>query len=193
MDKVVTENDYPVEQNWILGIPLGYSITTAVILLFLLLFLVPLGMLGAEGWIMLIVISVILIFFMAGLCILTTIIASLSRDNFHYSVEKEFIVFHQGIISKQQKNLPYGVIQDLILSQGIADRILGLTSLTIENASFGGGQAYARGGVAAGAWIGFMGNVATIPGLTLENAEILKKILLAKVKEYKESNTNSGL
>lgn len=191
MTKVITESDYPVEQSWITEVPLSYLIFTGIALAFLLFFLVPLGLFMSEGWLILIAIVGPLLFFMVGLCILTTIIASLSRDNFHYSVDKEFMIFHQGIITKQQKNLPYGVIQDVMLYQGIADRILGLASVTIENASFGGGQAYARG-AAAGAWIGFVGNVATIPGLTLENATKLREAILSKVKEFPTSTT-SGL
>ncbi len=102
------------------------------------------------------------------------------------------MIFRQGIITKQQKNLPYGVIQDVMLYQSVADRILGLASLTIENASFGGGQVYVRG-AAAGAWIGFVGNVATIPGLTKENAEKLRTVLLSKIKEFPTANNQSGL
>lgn len=192
MQKVITENDYPVESNWVLKIPISYLIFTGIIIVFLSWFLIPFALTSSEGWIIFFVVLGMIVIFMVGLCILSTIIASLSRDNFHYSIEKEFIIFHQGILTKQQKNLPYNVIQDLIVSQDIADRILGLASLTIENASFGGGQVYARGR-AAGAWIGFVGNVATIPGLTKDHAETLRALLLSKVKEYTGIDNGSGL
>jgi membrane protein YdbS with pleckstrin-like domain len=191
MEKIITENDYPVESNWILKIPLNFLIFTVAIIIFLSLFLIPMAIFFSEGWIIFLIVVGIVVFVMIGIGILSTIVASLSRDNFHYSIEKEFMIFRQGILTKQQKNLPYGVIQDLIISQDIADRFFGLASLSIENASFGGGQIYARG-QAAGSWIGFFGNVATIPGLTKQNAEILKSILLDKVKEFPSTN-KSGL
>lgn len=192
MEKIITENEYPVESNWILKIPLNFLIFTIIISFFLSLFLIPMAMFLTEGWMIFLIVIGIVIFTMVGIGILSMVVASLSKDNFHYSIEKEFMIFHQGIITKQQKNLPYGVIQDLIVSQDIADRFFGLASLSIENASFGGGQVYARG-QAAGAWIGFVGNVATIPGLTKQSAEILKNILLSKMKEYPTTNNRSGL
>ena len=191
MEKIITENDYPVEPNWILKIPLNFLIFTVVIAVFLSFFLIPMALFTNEGWIIFFVVIGIVIITMAGIGVLSTVIASLSRDNFHYSIEKEFMIFHQGILTKQQKNLPYGVIQDLIISQDIADRYFGLASLSIENASFGGGQIYSRGQT-AGTWIGFVGNIATIPGLTKQNAETLKNILLGKMKEYSTMN-KSGL
>lgn len=191
MEKIITENDYPVEPNWILKIPLNFLTFTVVIAVFLSFFLIPMALFTNEGWIIFFVVIGIVIITMVGIGVLSTVIASLSRDNFHYSVEKEFMIFHQGILTKQQKNLPYGVIQDLIVSQDLADRFFGLASLSIENASFGGGQVYARG-QAAGAWIGFIGNIATIPGLTKQNAEILKNTLLGKMKEFSTTN-KSGL
>lgn len=192
MEKIITENDYPVEQNWLLKIPLNFFIFTIVISVFLSLILVPIAIFSTEGWLIFLIVIGIVTITMVGIGILSMIVASLSKDNFHFSIEKEFMIFRQGIITKQQKNLPYGVIQDLIVYQDIADRFFGLASLSIENASFGGGQMYRRG-QAAGAWIGFVGNVATIPGLTKQNAETLKNILLSKMKEYPTTNNRSGL
>lgn len=192
MQNVVTENDYPVESSWILKTPVSFLIVIFFIAIFLGLILLPVGMFTNEGGLMSLVVLGILVVTMVGIGFLVTIVAALSRDNFHYSIEKEFMIFHQGIISKQQKNLPYGVIQDLIVTQDIADRLFGLASITVENASFGGGQVYARGGQ-VGALIGFAGNVAVIPGLTLQNAESLRKILLSKMKEYTSVDRRSGL
>jgi uncharacterized membrane protein YdbT with pleckstrin-like domain len=190
--QIVTENDYPVESSWILKIPVNFLIVTFFIAVFLGLKLLSISILSNEGGVVFLVVMGILVATMVGIGFLSTIVAALSRDNFHYSVEKEFMVFHQGIISKQQKNLPYGVIQDLIVTQDIADRLFGLASITIENASFGGGQVYARGRQ-AGALIGFIGNIVVIPGLTIQNAIALRKILLSKMKEYSSVDRMSGL
>ena len=187
MQSVITENDYPVESTWVLKIPINFFIITVFIVVFMGLILLPVAFLESEGGLIFLVVIGMTLVMMIGIGILTLIFASLSKNNFHYSVDKEFMIFHQGIISKQQKNLPYGVIQDVIVNQDITDRLFGLASLTIENASFGGGQVYARGRQ-AGALIGFAGNVAVIPGLTIENAETLKNILLSKVKEFGSHN-----
>lgn len=193
MEREITENDYPVESKWLLKTPLNFLISIIIIAVFISLFFIPLSLSMSEGWIIFIFVIGTIFLIMTGFTILSLILAALSRDNFHYSLESEFMIFRQGILTKQQKNLPYGVIQDLIVGQDITDRLLGIASLSIENASFGGGQVYSRGGRTAGAWIGFVGNTATIPGLTRENAETLKNILLAKIKQYGGVNTRSGL
>ncbi|HTB34487.1 MAG TPA: PH domain-containing protein, partial [bacterium] len=65
--------------------------------------------------------------------------AWLRRATFHFSVDEKFLTVRQGIIKKQEKHLPYGVIQHIILKQGLLDRMLGLTTLALENASRGPG------------------------------------------------------
>jgi len=191
MKDPVTDKDYPVESSWVLKVPISFLIVTVFIVIFMGAILLPIAFTESEGWLVLIIVIGMIIFMMVGIGILSIIIASLSKDNFHYSIESEFVIFHQGIISKQQKNLPYGVIQDVIVSQDIADRFFGLASIIIENASFGGGQLYGRR--QAGALIGFVGNIAVIPGLTLENAEKLKGIFLSKMREFTTTNDRGGL
>ncbi|MBI3620049.1 PH domain-containing protein [Candidatus Roizmanbacteria bacterium] len=191
MANYITENDYPVESTWILKVPVSFLIVTVFIVIFIALILLPVAFTESGGWLIFLIVIGMIIFMMVGIGILSMIIASLSKDNFHYSIEDEFVIFHQGIISKQQKNLPYSVIQDVIVNQDIADRMFNLASVTIENASFGGGQMYVKGRQ-AGALIGFAGNVAVIPGLTIDHAEALKKILLSKIKQF-GSTSKAGL
>jgi len=191
MQNPVTEKDYPVESSWILKIPVSFSIVTVFICIFMGVILLPISFTTSEGGLVFLITIGIILVTMISIGLLSTVIAFLSRDNFHYSVENEFVIFHQGILSKQQKNLPYGVIQDVIVNQDIADRLFGLASLIIENASFGGGQVYGR--KQAAALIGFVGNVAVIPGLTVENAEKLKGIFLSKMREFTNADDRGGL
>ncbi len=191
MQDPVTEKDYTIESSWILKIPVSFSIVTVFICIFMGIILLPISFTTNEGGLVFLITIGIILVTMIGIGLLSTIIASLSRDNFHYSVENEFVIFHQGILSKQQKNLPYGVIQDIIISQDLVDRLFGFASIIIENASFGGGQVYGRRQAAA--LIGFVGNVAVIPGLTVENAEKLKGIFIAKMKEFANANDRGGL
>jgi uncharacterized membrane protein YdbT with pleckstrin-like domain len=192
MPGVFTEKEYPVEDNWILKTPVNFLLATFILIFMIVPFLLPLLFESDEAVFAIAAVVGMIFISMLVLGVLATIVAFLSRDNFHYSIDDEFMIFQQGIISKQQKNLPYGVIQDLILSQDITDRLFDLASLTIENASFSGGQVVARSG-GGRAMIGFMANTAVIPGLTKQNAETLKNILLAKMKEFSNKSSGSGL
>ncbi len=192
MQKIITQIDFPVEQRWLIKVPISFFFITILLIIFLSIFLIPLALMDNDGWLAFVMSTGMIIFIMIGVSIISLIVAALSRDNFHYSLENEFIVFKQGILTKQQKNLPYSVIQNLLITEDLADRFLKTTSLTIENASFGGGQVYVKGRAPV-AWIGFAGNSATIPGLTYDNASKLKRVLLEKIKEYSDVDKKSGL
>jgi len=87
--------------------------------------------------------------------------------------------------------IPYGVIQNIIVKQDLFDRIFGLASLIIENASESGGAFELQNQQVE--TVGFYGNKVTIHGLTKTNAEILKSIILQKMKENPTEDTRSGL
>lgn len=120
---------------------------------------------------------------------------TLQRLFFHYSLEDRFLTIQQGVISKQQRQLPYGVIQNLLVQQDLLDRFFGLASLRIENAAQGGLgfesialQRNQRGGEI----VGVASNAINIPGLNKRDAEMLKNLILQKMKEN-PSMSNSGL
>lgn len=128
----------------------------------------------------------------------------LVRMNFHYSTEEKFFMVKEGIISKAQRNLPYGVIQNVFVKQDVFDRIFGLASLAVENASMGGKglfgsssgmQSFRMSGVAnqQGESVGSSGNKVNIPGLKKEDAETLKNIILQRMKENPIEDSQSGL
>lgn len=131
-------------------------------------------------------------------------ITVLRRANFRYTLEEKFLTLYQGVLSKQQRHIPYGVIQNIFVKQDLFDRIFGLASITIENASQGAGNAQ-KGeakvfGMKVGAQqkrrdelVGFSGNKVSIPGLAKANAEILKALILNKMKENPIEDNQSGL
>ena len=200
MNEIITENDYPVRGLWVLKSALG--------LLTALIILVSFFLLGVEdenlrflqyqvvGYYL--IISIAFAFF-------HIIITILRRMTFHYSVEDKFLILRQGILSKQQRHIPYGVIQNLFVKQDLFDRIFGLASLTIENASQGAESlATLREqrvfGIRVGVQqrnqvetVGFFGNKVNIPGLTKADAEILKAVVLRKMKENPIEDSQSGL
>ena len=118
------------------------------------------------------IIYLIFIGFLLIQCIAGIIVPILQRAPFHYATEENFLTVKQGILSKQQRHIPYGVIQNLFVEQDLFDRFFGLASLTIENAS--------------------QSNV-NIPGLTEEDAETLKEIILQKMKDNPIKDNQSGL
>ena len=199
MNGIITEKDYPIQGLWVLKSILG---SLFVLIFFVLYFLIPSRRLGETRRDTEINFYVIII---VGFAIFHFIVTILRRANFHYSIEEKFLTLKQGILSKQQRHIPYGVIQNLFIKQDLFDRIFGLASLTIENASQGAGALAAPQkqrvfGMIIGnqrqqqmEMVGFSGNKVSIPGLTKMNAETLKGIVLQKMKENPIEDSQSGL
>ena len=107
-------------------------------------------------------------------------------------------------MSKQERHIPYGVIQNIYVKQDLLDRLFGLASLAIENASQGAGSQDGNTTKIFGMTfsnqrrqqteiVGFRGNKVSVPGLTKQNAEVLKGIVLQKMKENPIEDSQSGL
>lgn len=102
------------------------------------------------------------------------------RATYHYQLEDKFLNLRQGIIRKQNRQLPFGVIQNVLVTRGLLDRLFGLSTLTIQNAT----QSTVTDLKAQAAnHAGFFGNTINIPGLSKENAEEIKSVLLKKIQE----------
>jgi len=196
MDEIITEKNYPVQGLWVFKSFLGFLLSLIIV--------VPLVWFSElstskdseiSPYITLIIIFAIFQF----------VVTILRRARFHYSIEGQFLTLKQGILSKQQRHIPYGVIQNLFVKQDLFDRIFGLASLAIENASQGAGALAAPQqqkvfGLRVGnqrrqqmEMVGFSENKVSIPGLTKANAEILKGIVLQKMKENPIEDSQSGL
>ena len=169
--KVITEKDYPVTKLWVFKEP----IIIAVIIIGLAFF----------GYFSFYLILAIIIYLL---------VVPIMKANFHYSLDDKYLRVRQGFIAKKQRNLPYGVIQNVFVRQDLFDRVFGLASLNIENASQAGGGNklpwwYGVNGSSGtsifgqAASLGSSGNKIGIPGLKKQNAETLKNIILQKMKE----------
>ena len=126
------------------------------------------------------------------------------RPNFHYALEEKFLTVKQGVFRKQERHVPYGVIQTLCLKQDILDRCFDLASLAVEDASQGGqaqqgaqmkffGLSLTSSRRSTGESLGFSGNKISIPGLSVQNAEALKAAILQKMKDNPMEDSQSGL
>lgn len=124
--------------------------------------------------------------------VITQLIATyLQLINFHYSLDDKAIVLRQGIFSKKQRLMHYGSIQNVLVKQDLYDKIFGLASITIENASHGAGFQNIRR--SATDLLGFRGNKICVPGLKKQNAEALRNIILQKMKDNPIQDSKSGL
>lgn len=116
------------------------------------------------------------------------LINGLARINFHFLFNDKFISVRQGIIFKRQRNLVYGVIQNILVKQSFFDKIFGIASLSLEDASKSGNQ-FGNFGDLVGSW----GHKINIPGLKKQKAEDLKSIILNKLNEQAGHDGQSGL
>jgi len=193
MDEIITEKKYPIRNIWLFKQILIALIVLPIYFIFILS--TANGALSSSA-----AIFIFLPFMFIFILVLSipVIINLLRRSNFHYSLDSHFMVLHQGIISKQNRNVPYGRIQGVFVNQGLFDRIFGLSSLTIEDFSQGGKSSmsvdgYVGGGKSRHEALGFVGNKIHIPGLKREDAENLKVVILQKVKENPIEDSQSGL
>ena len=191
MNPIISEKDYSVQGAWVFK-----SIVGSIIALIILggLWLTGDKNSKMESYLVLIAIFTPIHF----------IIVMLQRANFHYAVEEQFLTLRQGVLSKQQRHVPYGVIQNIFAKQDLFDRIFGLASVTVENASQGAGTVPGETTKIFGMTVkaqqkqqdelvGFSGNKISIPGLTQADAETLKDVILNKMKENPIEDNQSGL
>jgi uncharacterized membrane protein YdbT with pleckstrin-like domain len=192
MNSTITENDYPVQTIWVFK-----SILRFLLILAIFIFIIVIS--GTNNYLSFFSNVIFIIFYI----VFYIILSALRRMTFHYSVENNFLTLQQGILSRQQRHIPYGVIQNLFVKQDVFDRIFGLASVSIENASAGAGsQAGTQKffGITIKnqrkqqiEMVGFSGNKVSIPGLTKDDAEKLKVIILQKMKENPVEDNQSGL
>lgn len=161
--QTVTEKDYPITKLWIFKAPLIAIVMTIIALFFGYYF--PYLVIAIPFWL---------------------IANPLIRSRFHYSTGEKFFDVQQGVFFKKQRHLPYGVIQTVAVKQDWFDRVFGLASLAVEDASRGGGsKSFRMSGTyqQQGESLGSSGNKVNLPGLKKKDAEALKLIILQRMKE----------
>ncbi len=172
-----TEKDYPITTLWLFKTPIIIAVVSVIALFF-------------GYWYPVLVI----VFF------ISMIANPIIRSRFHYSLENNFFKVNQGVFSKQRRDLPYGVIQNVFVKQDLFDRIFGLAALRVENAAGGQGKSGWNKSVSLGSLfggnqesVGSSGNTISIPGLKKAHAEELKNKILQKMKENPMHDSRSGL
>lgn len=174
---VITEKMYSISTLWIFKTPIIIVVVSIVALFF-------------NVWFPYLVI-LLPIYLIAN---------PLIKANFHYYIEEKVLKVEQGVISKKDFRLPYGVIQTVTVKQDIFDRIFGLSTLCIMNAVAGNdpramAQEMALTKIQQNpvTFLGASKNGVNFVGLKKSDAETLKGIILKKMEENKIDDRSSGL
>ena len=185
-NRIATEKECPITQLWVFK---GTIILTAILLVAIIFGYYFPYYINALPFCLIAIILAIPFNLIANI---------LFKANFHYSTKDKFFVVKQGVFSKKQRNLPYGVIQNVLVKQDWLDRVFGLASFSIENASQGGGGGKGffllyKSYKDQGETIGSSSNKVNIPGLKKKDAEALRLVLLQRMKENPIEDSQSGL
>ena len=182
MNEIITEEKYPISILWVVKSNLNYILGVIVFSIFFIFLSNQKSIImGINQYLAILVLIV-------SVPIKITI-SFLKIKTFHYSIEDDFLILKQGIISKEQRSIPYNVIQNIFITQSLFDRFFGFKVLIIENAS----NNTINNKNTEKFIIGYSGNKVNIPGLKNNNAELLKEILLKKMEENKVISNKSGL
>ena len=188
--KPITEKTHPIEKRWV--------IKNVIILSPLIDFFIALLFSGGEEHFNQVIFISILVIGIIVIPPLLYLYLKLIIKNYHYWFDERLITLNQGIISKSQRQLLYGRIQNIHLSQSIINRLLGLASISIETASEGAGAKFIlktkeNKPDLSLAILGFASNRIGIPGLSYENAVDLKNRLMELIKMNPIDDAQSGL
>jgi membrane protein YdbS with pleckstrin-like domain len=177
-DIQLTEKDFPITTLWVFKGPIIYIVISVIALLFGYWF--PALVLLIPYWL---------------------IANPLQKKNFHFHLDSQYFVVKQGVFSKQQRNIPYAVMQHVFVKQDLYDRLFGIATLVIENATTKGSEKKFFG-MTIGSTnqskgynesLGTIDNKVSLPGLKKEHAEALKNHLLDKIKQNPLEDNQSGL
>lgn len=93
------------------------------------------------------------------------------RYTYSFMFLPQVIVVNEGVIAKSQKHLPYRSIQDVIVSQGVVERFLGIAQVRIQNAATG----------PVGKTLSAVSGSISIPGQSLEKANELRAVIQQRI------------
>jgi len=200
----ISEQNFPIQINWVWkqvsqAAVLASVTTFSLALLFYSENADPSGVHTHIPLIVLPLVSVIA-------AVLRLLVALMQRKYYHFEFGDQYITVRQGIINRQERHIPYGVIQDLTVMRSLTDRIFGIASINASNAtqqtnvkglsfwqSWKASSSRNRSDNSADAVMGSNGQNFSLPGQSPEAAEQLRQIILAKMKENPDWGIQAGL
>lgn len=69
--------------------------------------------------------------------IVFTIRTMLWKTTFYFEFLPQFILMKNGVIKREEKHVPYRTLQNVLLKRNLLERMLGLSTVIIENAAMG--------------------------------------------------------
>ena len=103
-------------------------------------------------------------------------LAIATAETYSYDVSSEGVSLQKGIFTKTKLFIPFTKIQDVILVRAFSVRLLGFTTIVIQNA--GAGLPFGNGGSIAS-----LGGMMIIPALEPTVAEQLRESILKHVNQ----------
>jgi putative membrane protein len=122
--KISTET-YPISGAWIFTAIWGSGFIGLIAAFFTNSFFRESGTKGISP-------SFIYIFLIAF--VISIIYLIIWKQNYYFELRPDYILLRTGVIGKQEKHIPYKAIQNIIKRQGVIERMLGLSTLVVENA-----------------------------------------------------------
>ena len=186
----ISNETFPFSQNFttarILGIFLSSVIYSGFIFLWLGLpgknsdigFLEMIGLNFASG-------TSLLVFLIVALTVCRTAYFFLWKKNFKFEFLPEYIMLKVGVVGKSENHMPYHTVQDVLVNQGLIDRLFGLANVTIQNAAVQNVQT-SRGSMRLPSGV-------SLPGQTLENANKISEELKNVLFSRNSGNVGTGL
>ena len=132
----ISSETYPVSGRWVWSAIISAIIQSVITTLFLGFFIIMIGDAIQPGVISNLSSVAPLVLIVFGIVFLYKIIwFSIWKSNYYFEFLPEFILVKTGVISRQENHLPYKSIQNVSNTQGVIDRILGLSTVVVENAA----------------------------------------------------------
>lgn len=147
----------------VISFMLHYTIRTGIVLLFLLAYTYFDPMFG--------------LIFIGVYLILITLFSLLVHNNYVYWLDDTSFHKTYGVLNKHHVAIPYEQVQNVNITRGLLDRILGIARVAIETA---GASSDTRRQVDGGSQSSAEGY---LPGVSFKEAKILHDVLLSAAKD----------
>lgn len=176
--KISTET-YPISSSWILSKFIG-AIFHAIWMIFVLTLFFYNGL--STIFSVMSILEIAALLFVIGLMwrIIWTL---LWKQAYYFEFLPDYILLRTGVISKSENHLPYKSIQNVTMIQGVIERLFGLATVIIQNASQGAI-------IQTGRSVSVISSAIPIIGQPREKANELNQILNQIVASI--NNPNSG-
>jgi putative membrane protein len=168
LDMPISSTEFPISGKWV-AVRIVSSIisATVIVLVFGISVIADIEESTAIG---IGVLFGILVLAWAVVGAISAILVVWWKSNYRFEFGPDYITLKQGIFSKEERHVPYKTIQDVRLSQGILDRILGISTVVIENAAVSAGVSASGRGIGSQMRVN---NGIVVPGQPLTRGKAL--------------------